>query len=222
MVYKWPFIQYEKRNNTFYYLLWNNFLTLNIKQNDFIVKRNNSIIYLSSNEISGIPNKIEIKKISIRKEYHYINFVILEYNKFYLFTSDGEIHFYKFKKDGKFFLKEKINNDLLNNVSLVKICYYKKSNFLMISNKGLLYNFDLNKNLISEINNRLGEKERNVSVKYKMKIFKFIEDLNCFVYENQNNEIVLFSLCDFVVLQKIVTNEKIYNVIFISDFPLIY
>ena len=55
-----------------------------------------------------------------------------------------------------------------------------------------------------------------------MKIFKFIEDLNCFVYENQNNEIVLFSLCDFVVLQKIVTNEKIYNVIFISDFPLIY
>ena len=145
MVYKWPFIQYEKRNNTFYYLLWNNFLTLNIKQNDFIVKRNNNIIYLSNNEISGIPNKIEIKKIFITKDYHYINFVILEYNKFYLFTSDGEIHFYKFKKNGKFFLKEKINNDLLNNVSLVKICYYKKSNFLMISNKGILYNFDLNK-----------------------------------------------------------------------------
>ena len=92
----------------------------------------------------------------------------------------------------------------------------------MISNKGLLYNFDLNKNLVSEINNRLGEKERNSSVKYKMKIFKFIEDLNCIVYENQNNEIVLFSLCDFIVLQKITTNEKIYNVIFINDFPLIY
>ena len=222
MVYNWPFIQIQ--NNIYYYLLWNCFYSLNINDNNKysnIMKFNNEIMYISKSDLLNKNHIIEINKFDIMKKYHYINFFINE-NNFYLFTPNGEIHRYKFKKNNNFILKQIITNELLFNKTIIEICYYCNNNFLLISNQSNLYSLDLlNQKMIEVYEMSHDDKKLNdINVKYKYKIFEYNDILNCIIYENSEN-LIIFSLDDFSEIKRFKIDNYKYNILKINNIPII-
>ena len=222
MVYNWPFIHIQ--NNIYYYLLWNYFYSLNINDNNIysnLMKFNNEIIYITKSDLLNKNHIIEINKIDIKKKYRYINFFINEKN-FYLFTPNGEIHRYKFKKNNNFILKQIITNELLFNKTIIEICNYCKNNFLLISNQSNIYSLDLLNQKMIELNEMsLNDKKLNdINVKYKYTIFEYNDILNCIIYENSEN-IIIFSLDDFSEIKRFKIDNYKYNVLKINNIPKI-
>ena len=229
MVYKWPFISMD--NNTYYYLVWNNFFYFFIdnnfkkKENKLqLLKHNNEILYLPKNELIKGYHIINLNKVNINKKYHYINFIISKdkknKNNFYFFTSEGEIHRYKFKKNNIFTLKQIISNELLVNNPIIDVCNYYNNNFMIISNKSFLYNLDLLNQTMTEINNDISNLNGNRSIKFKMKIFEYNEKLNSIIYEEDDN-IIIFSLDDFSLIKKFKINNYKYNILMLNNEPII-
>ena len=229
MVYKWPFIKME--NNTYYYLVWNHFYyfyidnNLNKKEDMFqLIKHNNEILYLPKNELKKGQYIINLNKVNINKKYHYINFLINKdkksKNNFYFFTSEGEIHRYKFKKNNIFILKQIISNELLVNNPIIEICNYYNNNFMIISNKSFIFNLDLLNQTMTEINNDISSLNDNKSIKFKMKIFEYNKNLNCIIYEEDDN-IIIFSLDDFSLIKKFKINYYNYNILMLNNEPKI-
>ena len=229
MVYKWPFISMD--NNTYYYLVWNNFFYFFIdnnfkkKENKLqLLKHNNEILYLPKNELIKGYHIINLNKVNINKKYHYINFIISKdkknKNNFYFFTSEGEIHRYKFKKNNIFTLKQIISNEFLVNNPIIDVCNYYNNNFMIISNKSFIYNLDLLNQTMTEINNDISNLNGNRSIKFKMKIFEYNEKLNSIIYEEDDN-IIIFSLDDFSLIKKFKINNYKYNILMLNNEPII-
>ena len=229
MVYKWPFIKMD--NNTYYYLVWNHFYYFYIdnnlikKDNIFqLIKHNNEILYLPKNELIKGHNIINLNKVNINKKYHYINFIISKdkknKNNFYFFTSEGEIHRYKFKKNNLFTLKQIISNELLVNNPIIDICNYYNNNFMIISNKSFIFNLDLLNQTMTEINNDINSLNDNKNIKFKMKIFEYNEKLNSIIYEEDDN-IIIFSLDDFSLVKKFKIDNYKYNILMLNNEPKI-
>jgi len=229
MVYKWPFIALN--NNIYYYLIWNNFYLFDLNdeknKNTSIIlnKYNNDILYIAKNEIINNRNRnvFNINKIDIKKKYHYINFFINNDNKnknFYFFTYNGEIHKYKFKKNNIFTLKQIIKNDILMDNSVIKICYYYNNNYLLISNKSIIYNLDLINQTMTEINIKKNCDNNNSKINYKFKIFEYNDILNCIIYE-KDDSIIFFSLDDFSEIKTFKMDNYKYNILLINNRPKI-
>ena len=230
MVYKWPFITFEK--NIYYYLIWNNFYNLDAynesdNRNSKLIKYNNDILYLPKNEINKNKNIFKINKVDINKKYHYIN-LIINYDKknnknFYFFTPFGEIHKYKFKKNNIFTLKQIITNEILFNIPIIKICHFYNNNYLLISNQSNIFNFDLINQTMTEINinNKfINDSLSNKNIKYKYKVFKYNEILNCVIYEKDDN-IIIYSLENFSLIKKFKLDDYRYNILFINNSPIL-
>ena len=229
MVYKWPFININ--NNIYYYLIWNNFYYFDLNNKNIkLLKHNNDTLYLQKEELIGNRNKIlfKINKVDINKKYHYINFFLKndKNNKinFYFFTPNGVIHRYKFKNNGIFFLKQIIENDLLFNVPVIKICHYFNDNYLLISNETDIFNFDIKNQTMTRINNLNKKDDDNLDekrIKYKIKIFEFNKILNCIIYEKNNDYIIIFSLDTFSEIKKFKIDDYKYNILLINNWPKI-
>ena len=228
MVYKWPFIIMD--NNIYYYLVWNNFYYFDLnnkkiinKNNNILTKFNNEILYLPKRELTQIKYSFKINKMDIIKKYHYINFIINKdkknKNNFYLFTSEGEIHKYKYKNDA-FILKQKIVNDLLYNNPIIKIYNYYNDNYLLISNQSNIFCLDLiNQNmtrLTNDDENKIDDNICSKNIKYKIKIFGFNQYLNCIIYEEKDN-IIIYSLDDFSEIKKFKIDNYKYNLLTINN-----
>jgi hypothetical protein len=229
MVYKWPFIRMDK--NTYYYLVWNNFFyffidnNLHKKESMFqLIKHNNEILHLPKYELTKGHHIINLNKVNINKKYHYINFIINKdkknKNNFYFFTSDGQIHKYKFKKNNIFTLKQIISNELLVNNPIIDICNYYNNNFMIISNKSFIFNLDLLNQTMTEINNDINSLNDNKNIKFKMKIFEYNEKLNSIIYEEDDN-IIIFSLDDFSLVKKFKIDNYKYNILMLNNEPKI-
>ena len=226
MVYKWPLINIINECQ-YYYLIWNNFYFFDTsKINNEIIIKNSDIIYLSKNQIIKYKNDLKINKVNIDKKNHYINFFInfdSNGNKkiifFYLFTVIGEIHCYLFNKNDKFKLKKIITNEILKDIQIINIIPFKNdNNYLMISNQNDIFNLNLKNQTMTKI--IYNENNQNKSIKYKTKIFKFFEDLNCLVFDD-NNYIKVLSLEDFIITKKFLYNDHKYNILIINKTDLI-
>jgi len=224
MVYKWPFINMD--NNIYYYLVWNNFYNFFIDNKKITLrftKHNNEILYLAKNDLIKGNHIINLNKVNINKKYHYINFIISKdkknRNNFYFFTSEGQIHRYKFKKDNIFTLKQIISNELLINNPIIDICNYN-NNFMIITNKSFIFNLDLLNQTMTEINDGINSLNDNKSIKFKMKIFEYNERLNCIIYEEGDN-IIIFSLDDFSLIKKFKIDNYKYNILMLNNEPKI-
>ena len=202
----------------YYYLIWNNFYFFDTsKINNGIIIKNSDIIYLSKNQIIKYKNDLKINKVNIDKKNHYINFFInfdSNGNKkilfFYFFTVIGEIHCYLFNKNDKFKLKKIITNEILKDIQIINIIPFKNdNNYLMISNQNDIFNLNLKNQTMTKI--IYNENNQNKSINYKTKIFKFFEDLNCLVF-NDNNYIKVLSLEDFIITKKFLYNDNKYNI----------
>ena len=230
MVYKWPFININNKYD-YYYLIWNNFyyfdLRESINKNDELSMTNNEIIYLSKSQLMKNKNNMKIKKVNIDKKYHYINFFILNYQKdtknkspkFYFFTVNGEIHYYKFNKNNIFILNQIIINIILNNIQIINIMPFKYDyNYLIISNKNDIFNFNLRKQTMTKINMDISKNIKNI--KYKMKIFDYIDNINCLIYD-EDEYINVLSLDDFTIIKKFKYDDYKYNILLINKDYLI-
>ena len=230
MVYKWPFINIIN-NYKFYYLVWNNFYYFDISEinntNDKLSMTNSDIIYLSKREI--MYNKIDIKinKAHTKKRNHYINFFINTNNSFidnkspyfYFFTINGEIHCYKFNKKNSFQLKQIITNEILKNIQIINILPFRNEfNYLIISNQNDIFNLNIKNQTMTKID--YNKNSENKSITYKIKIFKYIEDLNCLIFD-EDNLIKILSLDDFTIINKFLYNDYKYNILTISNSDLI-
>ena len=60
----------------------------------------------------------------------------------------------------------------------------------------------------------------NKSITYKIKIFKYIGDLNCLIFD-EDNLIKILSLDDFTIINKFLYNDYKYNILTISNSDLI-
>ena len=58
------------------------------------------------------------------------------------------------------------------------------------------------------------------SIKYKIKIFKYIGDLNCLIFD-VDNLIKILSLDDFTIINKFLYNDYKYNILTINNFDFI-
>lgn len=223
MVYNWPLINYK--NEFYYYLLWNNFYYFSLNKdnnnNNKLIKYNNDLIYFPKCELSNDKYLFKISKVEINKKFHYINFFInndkKNKNNFYFFTSNGEIHRYKFKNKS-FILKQIITNELLFNLPIIKICYYNNNNFLLISNEFNIFNFDLLNQTMTDINykNKYKDIFNDKKIKYKIKIFEYDAILNCIIYEEQDH-IIIFSLDNYTEIKKFKIENYKYNILSINN-----
>ena len=215
MVYKWPFININN-NYTYYYLIWNNFFSINLDDINKSNITNSEIIYFTKSQIMRNKNNPKINKINIDKKHHYINFFIYsnthhESPKFYFFLVNGEIHCYKFNKNRKFKLKQIITNEALNNIQIINISPFKTNyNYLIISNQNIIFDLNLKNQTITKIS--LEENNENKNIKYKMKIFEYIEDINCLIYD-EDKYIKILSLDDFTIIEQFLYNDYKYNII---------
>jgi hypothetical protein len=232
MVYKWPFININN-NYTFYYLIWNNFYYFDISEinniKDKLIIINSDIIYLSKKDILYNKIKIKINKINIDKRNHYINFFINIYDSirhdkspyFYFFTINGEIHCYKFNKNNTFQLKQIITNEILDNIQIINIIPFRNEfNYLIISNQNDIFNLNIKNQTMTKIDYDYNKNNDNKSIKYKIKIFKYIEDLNCLIFDD-DNVIKILSLDDFTFINKFLYNDYKYNILTINNSELI-
>ena len=229
MVYKWPFININNKYD-YYYLIWNNFYYFDLRdsnKNNELSITNNEIIYLSKSQLMKNKNKIKINKVNIDKKNYYINFFISNYQnntknkspKFYFFTVNGEIHYYKFNKNNMFILKQIIFNEILNNIQIINIIPFKYDyNYLIISNKNNIFNLNLKKQTLTEINTDENNKIKNI--KYKMKIFKYIDNINCLIYD-EDIYINIFSLDNYSIIKKFKYDDYKYNILLINKNDLI-
>ena len=223
MVYNWPLINYK--NEFYYYLLWNNFYYFSLNKdnnnNNKLIKYNNDLIYFPQCELSNDKYLFKISKVEINKKFHYINFFInndkKNKNNFYFFTSNGEIHRYKFKNKS-FILKQIITNELLFDLPIIKICYYNNNNFLLISNEFNIFNFDLLNQTMTDINykNKYKDIFNDKKIKYKIKIFEYDAILNCIIYEEQDH-IIIFSLDNYTEIKKYKIENYKYNILSINN-----
>ena len=225
MVYKWPFININNKYQ-YYYLLWNNFYFFDLSEfnNSYnkLILTNSDIIYLSKDQLMNNKKNIKINKINIDKKNLYINFLI--YNnkskkspEFYFFSVNGEIHCYKFNKNNLFKLKKIITNEIFDNTQIINIISFKNDfNYLIISNKKEIFNLNLKNQTMTNINSN----KENKYINYKTKIFKYIEDLNCLIYD-EDNYIKILSLDDFTIINKFFYNDYKYNILTINNTDLI-
>ena len=219
MVYKWPFININNKY-TYYYLVWNNFFYFDISvinNKEKLIVTNGEILYLSKNQLMNNKIIFKINKVKIDKKYHYINFFINRDNNnnssnFYFFTVNGEIHNYKFKKNNIFKLKQIITNEILNNIQIINIKLFKKEyNYLLVSNKNDIFNLNLKYQTITKINiNKENNEYKNI--KYKMKIFEYIDNINSLIYDD-NEYIRILNLDDFTNIGKLIYNNYKYNIL---------
>jgi hypothetical protein len=160
---------------------------------------------------------VKINKVKIDKKYHYINFFINRDNNnnssnFYFFTVNGEIHNYKFKKNNIFKLKQIITNEILNNIQIINIKLFKREyNYLLVSNKNDIFNLNLKYQTITKININK-ENNENKNIKYKMKIFEYIDNINSLIYDD-NEYIRILNLDDFTNIGKLIYNNYKYNIL---------
>ena len=230
MVYKWPFINIIN-NYKFYYLVWNNFYYFDISEinntNDKLSIINSDIIYLSKREIMYNKINIKINKVHTNKRNHYINFFINSNNSFsnnkspyfYFFTINGEIHCYKFNKKNSFQLKQIITNEILKNIQIINILPFRNEfNYLIISNQKDIFNLNIKNQTMTKID--YDKNNENKSIKYKIKIFNYIEDLNFLIFDD-DNLIKILSLDDFTIINKFLYNDYKYNILTISNSDLI-
>ena len=73
---------------------------------------------------------------------------------------------------------------------------------------------------MTKIDYDYNKNNENKSIKYKIKIFKYIEDLNCLIFDD-DNLIKILSLDDFTFINKFLYNDYKYNIITINNSELI-
>ena len=218
MVYKWPFININNKY-TYYYLIWNNFYSFDLSEINKFHMTNSEIIYITKSQITNNKINPRINKINIDKKQHYINFFIYSNTnnkspKFYFFTIYGEIHCYKFNKNNQFKLKQIIANEILNNVQIINVKPFKYDyNYLMISNENDIFDLNLKNQTITKIINETSE---NKNIKYKTKIFEFIENYNCLIYD-EDKYIKVLSLDNFTIIKKFLYDDYKYNILTTND-----
>ena len=219
MVYKWPFININNKF-TYYYLVWNNFYYFDtINNNDKLIITNSDIIYLSKSLLIKNKSNIKINKVNIDNKNQYINFFISNNDnkspEFYFFSVKGEIHCYRINKNNLFKLNRIITNGILYDVQIIDTIPFKnENNFLMISNEKIIFNFNLSNQTMTKI--IFNENDENKNIKYKMKIFKYIEENNCLIFDD-DNYIKVLSLDDFSIIKKFFYDNYKYNILIINN-----
>ena len=107
----------------------------------------------------------------------------------------------------------------MKDIQIINIIPFKNdNNYLMISNQSDIFNLNLKNQTMTKI--IYNENNQNKSINYKTKIFKFFEDLNCLVFDD-NNYIKVLSLDDFIITKKFLYNEHKYNILIINKTDLI-
>ena len=71
---------------------------------------------------------------------------------------------------------------------------------------------------MTEINTDENNKIKNI--KYKMKIFEYIDNINCLIYD-EDIYINIFSLDDFSIIKKFKYDDYKYNILLINKDDLI-
>ena len=111
-------------------------------------------------------------------------------------------------------MKQIIANEILNNVQIINVKPFKYDyNYLMISNENDIFDLNLKNQTITKIFNETSE---NKNIKYKTKIFEFIENYNCLIYD-EDKYIKVLSLDDFTIIKKFLYDDYKYNIVTTND-----
>ena len=107
----------------------------------------------------------------------------------------------------------------MKDIQIINIIPFKNdNNYLMISNQSDIFNLNLKNQTMTKI--IYNENNQNESINYKTKIFKFFEELNCLVFDD-NNYIKVLSLEDFIITKKFLYSDHKYNILIINKTDLI-
>ena len=84
----------------------------------------------------------------------------------------------------------------------------------MISNENDIFDLNLKNQTITKIN--INETNENKNIKYKTKIFEFIENYNCLIYD-EDKYIKVLSLDNFTIIKKFLYDDYKYNILTTND-----